>query len=177
MKVILSILPIIFISCASSSNPGPAGPIGPKGPIGKQGIQGERGEKGEKGERGETGESISPDKLKKLNQIISQGSKILDQKIVGITAYSFGFAPKVTGFAYLLSNGEIYKLENRNPQTLGNELEYFSVIESDHAFISIQKSAFGEDIKQFFTAVNIIGEVYISENLKEWNKISIINFQ
>ena len=173
MKTILFILPILFISCIPNSNPGPAGPVGPKGPIGKQGIQGQRGEKGEKGEKGE---SISAEKLKKLNQIISNDSKALNEKIVGATAYSFGFAPKVTGFAYLSSTGVIYKLENKNPQTLGNKLKYFSKIESNHALVSIEKSSYGEDVKQFFTAVNIIGEVFVSEDLKKWDKISVINF-
>ena len=174
MKIFFSVTLFFFISCRSSSNIGPSGPMGPIGPIGKQGEQGIQGLRGEKGERGQDGESISSDKLRKLNQIILKGSKILDEKIVDATSYSFGFAPKVTGFAYLTSDGNIYKLENKNPQTLGNNLEYFSKIISNHDLVSIEKSAFGEDIKQFFTAVNIIGEVFVSEDLKQWKKVSII---
>ena len=107
------LLSTIFFSCISNSSPGISGPMGPMGPIGKQGEKGIQGPKGDRGEKGEPGKSIPKDKLKKLDQIILKGSRLLEERIVGVSAYSFGFAPKVTGFVYLSSDGKIYKLENK----------------------------------------------------------------
>jgi hypothetical protein len=175
VKIVFLLSPIIFFGCLSSS--GSIGPIGPQGPKGDRGLKGIQGMQGPKGERGEKGKGLTPSKLKELDNIIIKGSKMLGETIVGATAYSFGFAPKVTGFAYLSSSGKIYKLENKNPRTLGENLKYFSKIEGDEDFISIEKSVYGEDVKQFFTAVNIVGEVFVSEDLKEWSKVSTINLK
>ena len=94
--------------------------------------------------------------------------------VVGSVAYSFGIAPRITGFAYLTSSGKVYKLENSNPQKLGNKVELVTQISKDDQFISLGRTTYGDDIKQFFTAVTINGEIYTSEKLDSWMKMASI---
>ena len=147
---------------------GPPGPMGPKGEPGlkgTQGLTGPSGPIGPKGPMGEPGKGLSKDQKLKIEKIIN-GSL---EKIVSSSSYSFGFAPTITGFLYLTNYGKIYKQENKNPETLGNEIEIITRIDNRQDFISISRIVYGEDIKQFFTAVTSGGLIYNSTDLKEWS--------
>ena len=153
----------ILIGCAGLPNgsvgpqgePGPAGPTGPKGPAGPR------------GEKGNDGKSVSQDLIEKIEKSLNSNDS---ESIVGSTAYSFGIAPRITGFVYLTSSGKLYKLENKNPQQLGNSIEFVTQITKTQRFISLGRTTYGDDIKQFFTAVTQSGKIFTSEDLKSWNE-------
>ncbi len=167
MKKQLSIfITLLLIGCAGlpiggsigpQGEPGPAGPEGPKGPIGPRGP------------KGADGQNVPQELLEKIEVLTSD-----NEVIVGSIAYSFGIAPRITGFAYLTSSGKIYKLENSNPQKLGNKVELVTQISKKNQFISLGRTTYGDDIKQFFTAVTINGEIYTSEKLDSWMKMASI---
>ena len=167
MKKQLSIfITLILIGCAGlpiggsigpQGEPGPAGPEGPKGPIGPRGP------------KGADGQNVPKKLLEKIEALTSD-----NEVVVGSVAYSFGIAPRITGFAYLTSSGKVYKLENSNPQKLGNKIELVTQISKDDQFISLGRTTYGDDIKQFFTAVTINGEIYTSEKLDSWTKMASI---
>ena len=167
MKKQLSIfITLLLIGCAGlpiggsigpQGEPGPAGPEGPKGPIGPRGP------------KGADGQNVPKELLEKIEALTSD-----NQVVVGSVAYSFGIAPRITGFAYLTSSGKVYKLENSNPQKLGNKVELVTQISKDDQFISLGRTTYGDDIKQFFTAVTINGEIYTSEKLDSWMKMASI---
>ena len=146
---------------------GPPGPIGPRGEpglMGAQGLTGPTGPMGPKGPMGEPGEGLSKNQKLKIEKIIN-GSL---ERIVSSSSYSFGFAPTITGFLYLTNYGKIYKQENKNPETLGNNIEIITRIDNRQDFISISRIVYGEDIKQFFSAATSGGLIYNSTDLKEW---------
>ena len=153
----------ILIGCAGLPNgsvgpqgePGPAGPTGPKGPAGPR------------GEKGNDGKSVSQDLIEKIEKSLNSNDS---ESIVGSTAYSFGIAPRITGFVYLTSSGKLYKLENKNPQQLGKSIEFVIQISKTQKFISLGRTTYGDDIKQFFTAVTQNGKIFTSEDLKSWNE-------
>ena len=167
MKKQLSIfITLLLIGCAGlpiggsigpQGEPGPAGPEGPKGPIGPRGP------------KGADGQNVPKELLEKIEALTSD-----NEVVVGSIAYSFGIAPRITGFAYLTSSGKIYKLENSNPQKLGNKVELVTQISKKNQFISLGRTTYGDDIKQFFTAVTINGEIYTSEKLDSWTKMASI---
>ena len=167
MKKQLSIfITLLLIGCAGlpiggsigpQGEPGPAGPEGPKGPIGPRGP------------KGADGQNVPKQLLEKIEALTSD-----NEVVVGSVAYSFGIAPRITGFAYLTSSGKVYKLENRNPQKLGNKVELVTQLSKDDQFISLGRTTYGDDIKQFFTAVTINGEIYTSEKLDSWTKMASI---
>ena len=167
MKKQLSIfITLLLIGCAGlpiggsigpQGEPGPAGPEGPKGPIGPRGP------------KGADGQNVPKELLEKIEALTSD-----NEVVVGSVAYSFGIAPRITGFAYLTSSGKVYKLENNNPQKLGNKVELVTQISKDDQFISLGRTTYGDDIKQFFTAVTINGEIYTSEKLDSWTKMASI---
>ena len=167
MKKQLSIfITLLLIGCAGlpiggsigpQGEPGPAGPEGPKGPIGPRGP------------KGADGQNVPKQLLEKIEALTSD-----NEVVVGSVAYSFGIAPRITGFAYLTSSGKVYKLENSNPQKLGNKVELVTQISKDDQFISLGRTTYGDDIKQFFTAVTINGEIYTSEKLDSWTKMASI---
>ena len=167
MKKQLSIfITLLLIGCAGlpiggsigpQGEPGPAGPEGPKGPIGPRGP------------KGADGQNVPKELLEKIEALTND-----NEVVVGSIAYSFGIAPRITGFAYLTSSGKIYKLENSNPQKLGNKVELVTQISKDDQFISLGRTTYGDDIKQFFTAVTINGEIYTSEKLDSWTKMASI---
>ena len=167
MKKQLSIfITLLLIGCAGlpiggsigpQGEPGPAGPEGPKGPIGPRGP------------KGANGQNVPKELLEKIEALTSD-----NEVVVGSIAYSFGIAPRITGFAYLTSSGKIYKLENSNPQKLGNKVELVTQISKKNQFISLGRTTYGDDIKQFFTAVTINGEIYTSEKLDSWMKMASI---
>ncbi len=167
MKKQLSIfITLLLIGCAGlpiggsigpQGEPGPAGPEGPKGPAGPRGP------------KGADGQNVPKELLEKIEVLTSD-----NEVVVGSIAYSFGIAPRITGFAYLTSSGKIYKLENSNPQKLGNKVELVTQISKNNQFISLGRTTYGDDIKQFFTAVTINGEIYTSEKLDSWMKMASI---
>ena len=167
MKKQLSIfITLLLIGCAGlpiggsigpQGEPGPAGPEGPKGPIGPRGP------------KGADGQNVPKELLEKIEALTSD-----NEVIVGSVAYSFGIAPRITGFAYLTSSGKVYKLENNNPQKLGNKVELITQISKEDQFISLGRTTYGDDIKQFFTAVTMNGAIYTSEKLDSWTKMASI---
>ena len=169
------LIAIFIFNCAPKSIPGPKGPRGPKGPKGDRGIPGLRGIPGPPGPEGKPGDSIPASQLKSIGDFIKQ-QKASESKniesIVGSASYSFGLAPTITGFIYLTNLGRIFKLENKTPETLGQSVELFSNIADRDDFISINRIVYGEDIKQYFTAITKSGIIYTSEDLKNWNQSS-----
>ena len=136
-------------------------PQGPKGEPGIQGIQ------GPKGAPGKPGKGLSSKELKAIDLLINNKREY----VVESTSYIFGFAPTITGFVYLTNHGRIYKLENKNSQTVGKNIELIIRIAEREDFIAINRIAYGEDIKQVFSAVTKEGIVYISNDLKKWSMI------
>ena len=164
----VSILTIFFLfGCAglpigsvdSQGETGPAGPIGPIGPAGPR------------GEKGKDGKSVSKELIEKIEKSLNSNNS---ESIVGSTAYSFGIAPRITGFVYLTTSGKLFKLENKNPQKLGNNIEFVTQISKPQKFISLGRTTYGDDIKQFFTAVTQTGKIFTSEDLKSWNENAMI---
>ena len=94
--------------------------------------------------------------------------------MIGTVAYSFGIAPRITGFAYLTTSGKLFKFENKNPQKLGSEIKLITQLSKNQRFISFGRTTYGDDIKQFFTAVTEDGHIYTSENLETWTKSATI---
>ena len=142
-------------------------PTGSVGPQGEPGPAGPKGPIGPKGAKGNDGKSVSQELIEKIEKSLSTNNS---ESIVSSTAYSFGIAPRITGFAYLTSLGKIYKLENKNPQQLGKSIEFVTQISKTKKFISLGRTTYGDDIIQFFTAVTQSGKIFTSEDLKSWNE-------
>ena len=149
--------------CTPQSVPGPQGPEGPRG------IQGLQGEEGIQGPTGKAGKSISRDKLNKVETFLKLSQQ---ESVVGSASYSFGMAPTITGFCYLTSHGRVFKLENKNTQTLGEKVGFVGTIADHTDFIGLNRIVYGEDIKQYFNAVTRSGLIYTSEDLKNWTQNS-----
>ena len=161
---------LLLTGCTPRSVPGPPGPEGPKGMRGERGIQGLRGIPGPPGPEGKPGRSMSENQLKTFNEFINDNKSDKKEVIIGTTSYNFGFAPTITGFVYLTNHGRVFKLDNKTPQTLGQSIEFISTIADRKDFSSISRIAYGEDIKQYFTATTSSGIIYTSEDLKIWNQ-------
>lgn len=138
-----------------------------QGPKGEPGIQGIQGPKGEPGKPGKPGKGLSNEELKAIDLLINNKREY----VVESTSYSFGFAPTITGFVYLTNHGRIYKLENKNSQTIGKDIELITRIADREDFIAINRIAYGEDIKQVFSAATKEGIVYTSDDLYKWSMI------
>lgn len=154
----LAALSILYMGCAGQ---GTAGPKGDPGPPGQPGVA------GEPGPRGPAGKSLSPDLVKNIEDLLAvQNSP--GENVVGSVAYSFGIAPRITGFIFLTDRGNLYKLENKNPRTLGEKIESGVKIADRNNFITLTRTTYGDDISQFFTAATSAGEVFTSADLKTW---------
>lgn len=149
----------MILGCMPTGLKGPKGDTGPTGPIGP---------KGETGKQGAMGKGLSNQQLKKLNDLLDHNSEY----VIGSTSYNFGFAPTITGFAYLTNEGRVYKLQNKNSQTLGKDINLIGRIAERKDFITITRIAYGEDIKQVFSATTKDGYIYTSIDLKEWEIVS-----
>ena len=125
----------------------PQGNAGPQGPPGKDGAKGLTGQ-GMTGPMGPAGSSIPADQLKKVEAFLSQNNESSNEHIVAIESYSFGLAPRITGFCFLTSHGRIFKMENKNTQILGESISLVGKILDHYDFISLSRIAYGEDIKQ-----------------------------
>jgi len=169
MKFILLFSLVLFVQIGCSPKiikiPGIQGLKGDKG---EKGLKGDKGDKGDKGKDGEDGKSVSKETIAKIENILEKNNL---ENIVGSEAYSFGLAPRITGFAILTNLGNLYKLENKNTQTIGKLIEHVSRVDNKNDFISLSRTAYADDIKQYFTAVTKTGEVYISSDLKKWENI------
>ena len=152
--------------CTPQSVPGPQGP---EGPMGIQGLKGEQGTQGPFGPAGKAGKNISRDKLNKVETFLKLSQQ---ESVVGSASYSFGMAPTITGFCYLTSHGRVFKLENKNTQTLGEKVGFVGTIADHTDFIGLNRIVYGEDIMQYFSAVTRSGMIYTSEDLKNWTQNS-----
>ena len=168
MKQITTFNLIMFFlaGCTPQSVPGPQGSEGPRG---IQGLQGKQGIQGPPGPAGKAGKSISRDKLNKVETFLKLSQQ---ESVVGSASYSFGMAPTITGFCYLTSHGRVFKLENKNTQTLGEKVGFVGTIADHTEFIGLNRIVYGEDIKQYFSAVTRSGMIYTSEDLKNWTQNS-----
>ena len=168
MKQITTFISLMFFlaGCTPQSVPGPQGPEGPRG---IQGLQGEQGIQGPFGPAGKAGKSISRDKLNKVETFLKLSQQ---ESVVGSASYSFGMAPTITGFCYLTSHGRVFKLENKNTQTLGEKVGFVGTIADHTDFIGLNRIVYGEDIKQYFSGVTRSGLIYTSEDLKNWTQNS-----
>ena len=165
MKQITTFILLMFFlaGCTPQSVPGPQGPEGPRG------IQGLQGEEGIRGQAGKAGKNISRDKLNKVETFLKLSQQ---ESVVESASYSFGMAPTITGFCYLTSHGRVFKLENKNTQTLGEKVGFVGTIADHTDFIGLNRIVYGEDIKQYFSAVTRSGMIYTSEDLKNWTQNS-----
>ena len=141
----------------------------PKGSAGPQGAPGKDGAKGMTGPMGPVGSSVPADQLKKVEAFLSQNNESSNEHIVAIESYSFGLAPRITGFCFLTSHGRIFKMENKNTQILGESISLVGKISDHYDFISLSRIAYGEDIKQYFAAATKSGLVFTTDDLKTWN--------
>ena len=159
---ILTLLLLLLTGCVSQGSVGPQGPPGKDGATGKPGIQGKMGP------MGPSGASVPADQLKKVEAILAQNIESSNEHIVAIESYTFGLAPRITGFCFLTSHGRIFKMENKNTQVLGESISLVGKISDHRDFISLSRIAYGEDIKQYFVAATKSGMVFITEDLKTW---------
>ena len=146
----------------------PQGSAGPQGAPGKDGAAGKPGIKGMTGPMGPAGSSVPADQLKKVEAFLAQNNESSNEHIVAIESYTFGLAPRITGFCFLSSHGRIFKMENKNTQVLGESITLVGKISDHHDFISLSRIAYGEDIKQYFVAVTKSGMVFTTDDLKTW---------
>ena len=146
----------------------PQGSAGPQGAPGKDGAAGKPGIKGMTGPMGPAGSSVPADQLKKVEDFLAQNNESSNEYIVAIESYTFGLAPRITGFCFLSSHGRIFKMENKNTQVLGESITLVGKISDHHDFISLSRIAYGEDIKQYFVAVTKSGMVFTTDDLKKW---------
>ena len=69
-------------------------------------------------------------------------------------------APRITGFVFMTNYGNLYKLENINPQKIGETIEYIGRIDNKMNFVFLARTAYADDIKQYFTSTTKSGEIY-----------------
>ena len=165
IKNILIVFLGFTIGCIPVGTPGPKGDPGPAGPAGS------RGQKGSQGPKGKDGKSVPNELIIKIEESIRSSD---NESVVGTVAYSFGIAPRITGFAYLTSSGKLFKFENKNPQKLGDEVKLVTQLSKTQRFISFGRTTYGDDIKQFFTAVTENGNIFTSEDLDSWFEVASI---
>ncbi len=164
MKYLTSIVTLLLLLTGCL----PQGSAGPQGAPGKDGATGLTGKPGITGPMGPAGSSIPADQLKKVEAFLSQNNESSNEHIVAIESYSFGLAPRITGFCFLTSHGRIFKMENKNVQVLGESISLVGRISNHYDFISLSRIAYGEDIKQYFVAVTKSGMVFTTDDLKTW---------
>ena len=155
----------------------PQGSAGPQGAPGKDGAAGKPGIKGMTGPMGPAGSSVPADQLKEVEAFLAQNNESSNEHIVAIESYTFGLAPRITGFCFLSSHGRIFKMENKNTQVLGESITLVGKISDHHDFISLSRIAYGEDIKQYFVAVTKSGMVFTTDDLKTWKSQGNISLE
>ena len=165
MKYLTSIVTLLLLLLTGCV---PQGSIGPQGPPGKDGATGKPGIQGKIGPMGPAGSSVPTHQLKKVEAFLAQNNESSNEHIVAIESYTFGLAPRITGFCFLSSHGRIFKMENKNTQVLGESITLVGKISDHYDFISLSRIAYGEDIKQYFVAVTKSGMVFTTDDLKTW---------
>ena len=167
MKYFTSIITLLLLITGCVPK-GSAGPQGAPGKDGAAGLSGKPGIQGITGPMGPAGSSVPADQLKKVEAFLSQNNESSNEHIVAIESYSFGLAPRITGFCFLTSHGRIFKMENKNTQILGESISLVGKISDHYDFISLSRIAYGEDIKQYFAAATKSGLVFTTDDLKTW---------
>ena len=165
MRYLVSIFTLLLLLITACI---PQGSVGPQGPPGKDGATGKPGIQGKMGPMGPSGASVPADQLKKVEAILAQNIESSNEHIVAIESYTFGLAPRITGFCFLSSHGRIFKMENKNTQVLGESISLVGKISDHRDFISLSRIAYGEDIKQYFVAATKSGMVFTTDDLKTW---------
>ena len=172
MKVFSTLIITVFIfGCMGPGTPGP------QGEPGSMGSPGPRGEKGEQGPAGASVKSVSSEVLKQIDVVLAAERANSNESVVGSVAYTFGIAPRITGFVFLTNHGNVYKLENKNPQELGGALEKIVRIANFTNFTVFTRTTYGDDIKLCFAASTSDGKIYTSENLTDWQLNSTISIR
>tara|TARA_Y100000031_G_scaffold129948_1_gene149335 strand:- start:39 stop:257 length:219 start_codon:yes stop_codon:yes gene_type:complete len=69
-------------------------------------------------------------------------------------------APRITGFVFMTNYGNLYKLENINPKQIGETIEYIDCIDNKMNFVFLARTAYANDIKQYFTSTTKSGGIY-----------------
>ena len=167
MRYLTSIVTLLLLLTGCLPQ-GSAGPQGASGKDGAAGLSGKPGIQGITGPMGPAGSSVPADQLKKVEAFLAQNNESSNEYIVAIESYTFGLAPRITGFCFLSSHGRIFKMENKNTQVLGEAISLVGKISNHHDFISLSRIAYGEDIKQYFVAVTKSGMVFTTDDLKTW---------
>jgi len=162
LTTIVTTLLLLLTGCV------PQGSAGPQGPPGKDGLPGKPGIQGMTGPMGPAGSSVSSDQLQKIEAFLAKNNKSSNEHIVAIESYTFGLAPRITGFCFLTSHGRIFKMENKNTQVLGETITLVGEISDHYDFVSLSRIAYGEDIKQYFVAATQSGVVFTTDDLKTW---------
>jgi hypothetical protein len=99
-----------------------------------------------------------------------------EEVIVASVQFSFGIAPPIMGFAILTSHGNLYRLKNKNPVTLGEEYEFIVRVGEHKNFVSLSFLSGGEGQKNFYIAITEDGHSYVSEDLQSWNSKGSISY-
>ena len=135
MKVFSSLIAAVFIfGCMGPGTPGPQGEAGSMGPPGP------RGEKGERGPAGPSGKSVSSEVRKQIDAVLAAESAKNNESVMGSVAYTFGIAPRITGFVFLTNHGNLYKLENKNPKDGKNLIpESFNLKDDNDVYARLLK--------------------------------------
>jgi hypothetical protein len=167
MRYLTSIVTLLLLLTGCLPQ-GSAGPQGASGKDGAAGLSGKPGIQGITGPMGPAGSSVPADQLKKVEAFLAQNNESSNEYIVAIESYTFGLAPRITGFCFLSNHGRIFKMENKNTQVLGEAISLVGKISDHHDFISLSRIAYGEDIKQYFVALTKSGMVFTTDDLKTW---------
>ena len=157
MKYLTSIVTLLLLLLTGCV---PQGSIGPQGPPGKDGATGKPGIQGKIGPMGPAGSSVPADQLKKVEAFLAQNNESSNEHIVAIESYTFGLAPRITGFCFLTSHGRIFKMENKNTQILGESITLVGKISDHRDFISLSrisevevKSSFGFSLRASYPRI------------------------
>jgi len=164
MKYLTSIVTLLLLLTGCL----PQGSAGPQGAPGKDGATGLTGKPGITGPIGPAGSNVPANQLKKIEAFLAQNNESSNEHIVAIESYTFGLAPRITGFCFLTNHGRIFKMENKNTQVLGDSISLVGKISDHQDFISLSRIAYGEDIKQYFVATTKSGMVFTTDDLKTW---------
>ena len=167
MRYLTSIVTLLLLLTGCVPQ-GSAGPQGPPGKDGATGLTGKPGIQGITGPMGPAGSSLPANQLKKVETFLALNNESSNEHIVDIESYTFGLAPRITGFCFLTNHGRIFKMANKNTQVLGESISLVSKISNHHDFISLSRIAYGEDIKQYFVATTKSGMVFSTDDLKAW---------
>ncbi|MDP6966641.1 MAG: hypothetical protein QF551_05140 [Candidatus Marinimicrobia bacterium] len=167
---------INFMSCTPQVQQGELGPPGPQGEPGPAGEQGPPGEQGPAGPPGPSGKSIPSELLIELRSSLAtlKENSSHEEKIVAVVSFSFGIAPPIMGFAVLTNNGNIYRMVNKNPITIGDSFDKSVRIDERDDFVSLTVLPGTDGSQQFYLALTRNGRHYYSKDLESWTYQSVV---